>query len=218
MKIPVTGFDPSLTHWGIAEGQLDLVTGELTEVLLTLIEPVKETKKQVRQNSIDLSVSEQLATIAIKAAQSAKVVFVEPPVGSQSARAMASYGVCMGILGSLRALGVPLIEVTATEVKLAFTSLKNASKPQMVRAGVGLYPDLDWPRYTQNGKGYKKGEIMPKAEHVADAIAAIHAGVNTPLFQQLMRLYITPEPSPNTPMARRQGNGGQHHADQSHPS
>ena len=94
---------------------------------------------------------------------------------------MASYGVCVGILGAIRASGVPLIEVTATEVKKTFTGDKNATKQLMIDTAVNLYPDANFPRW--------RGEIVSKAEHVADAIAAIHAGVNTSTFENLMRLF-----------------------------
>lgn len=181
MKITVVGMDPSLTNWGIAESILDLTTGYLETPSLTLVEPEKLKGKQVRQNSTDLFVAEQLAAQAVAAATRAKAVFVECPVGSQSARAMASYGVCVGILGAIRASGVPLIEVTPSEVKLAFTGDKNATKQQMIEKAVALYPEARFPMF--------RGAIANKAEHVADAIAAIHAGANTPTFQNLMRLF-----------------------------
>jgi Holliday junction resolvasome RuvABC endonuclease subunit len=180
MKIPVVGFDPSMTHWGIAQGELDLTTGFLDTPHLSTLEPEKLAHKQVRQNSTDLFVGEQLAKGALAAARAAKVVFVEVPVGSQSARSMASYGMCVGILSTIRAEGIPLIEVTADESKLALTGIKNASKKQMIDKAVTLYPEANFPR--------QRGRVINGAEHVADAIAAIHAGVNTPLFQQLMRL------------------------------
>lgn len=181
MKIPVVGMDPSLTNWGIAEAELDLTTGLLDLPSLTLVEPEKLTGKQVRQNSTDIFVAEQLGKAAMEAARRAKAVFVECPVGSKSARAMASYGVCVGILGSIRAEGIPLIEVTATEVKVAFTGDKNATKQQMIEAALAFYPEAEFPQ--------QRGRVVAKAEHLADALAAIHAGVNTPLFRNLMRLY-----------------------------
>ena len=113
MKIPVVGFDPSLRNWGIARGTLDLDTGYLEDLNLTVVRPKEMTGKQVRQNSNDLHIASQLCEEAILAARQAKVIFVEPPVGSQSARAMASYGICLGILGAIKALGNHLIEVTA---------------------------------------------------------------------------------------------------------
>lgn len=182
MRIPVVGFDPSLRNWGIAASELDLTTGYLDTPRLSLIHVKDEAGKQVRKNSKDLHLAEQLARAVLVEARKAKVVFVEVPVGSQSARAMASYGVCIGVLGALRAENIPLIEVSPTEVKLAFTGNRNATKEEMIREAVSLYPGANFPRHA--------GQInMSKAEHVADAIAAIHAGAVTPMFQNLMRLF-----------------------------
>lgn len=181
MKIPVCGIDPSLRNWGIAEALLDLETGYLDTPFLTLVETIDPTGKDVRQNSKDLDLACQIGIKTIPIARKAKAIFVEVPVGSQSARAMASYGVCVGILGSLKALGIPLIEVTPLEVKKTFTGDKTATKQLMIDTAVNLYPDANWPR--------QKTRILAKSEHLADAIATIHAGVQTPMFQNLMRLF-----------------------------
>ena len=180
MLIPVCGLDPSLRNWGIAEAMLDLNTGELSTPVLSLVQTTDPTGKQVRQNSKDLSLAEQLAMMVMPAVRRAKAIFVEVPVGSQSARAMASYGICVGILGAVKAEGIPIIEVTPMEVKKGFTGDKNATKDQMIQMAVSLYPDANFPRH--------KGKVCNKAEHVSDAIAAIHAGVNTPEFQNIMRI------------------------------
>lgn len=181
MKIPVVGFDPSLRNWGIAESFLDLQTGYLDTPVLSLVQPKDMEGKQVRQNSSDIFLAEQLAGPIFEVAKKAKVIFVEVPVGSQSARAMASYGICLGILGAVKALEIPLIEVTPAEVKKCFTGDKLASKEKMIAKAVQLYPDANFPMHRK--------EISGKAEHVADAIAAIHAGVQTSVFQNLMRLF-----------------------------
>ena len=180
MKNPVLGMDPSLRHWGLAETELDLDSGVITTPIITIIEPIEEKSKQVRQNSKDLQATEGLAKIIFPAARKAKAIFVEVPGGSQSARAMASYGVCVGILGALRAEGIQIIEVTANECKLALSGIKNATKQQMIDAAVSAYPDANWPTH--------RGSITNKAEHGADALSAIYAGVNTPMFQNLMRI------------------------------
>lgn len=181
MKIPVVGMDPSLRNWGLAEAELCLQTGVLTTPRLSLVQTKDLQGKQVRQNSSDLYLAEQLAEFALASAKRSKAVFVEVPVGSQSARAMASYGVCVGVLGAIRAVGIPLIEVTATESKLVFTGNRNATKREMIDRAVKLYPEANFPT--------SRGKVVDKAEHLADAIAAIHSGVRTPLFQNLMRLY-----------------------------
>lgn len=180
MKIKVVGFDPSLKGWGIAVGTLDLDTGIMTDVVLSVVDSEPPKTKQVRQNSKDLYTATKLAEASLNAIKDAKAVFVEIPVGSQSARAMASYGVCVGVLGALNALNTSVIEVTATEVKVALTQNKNATKQEMIKAAVDLYPEANFPKHN--------GKITAKAEHVADALGAIHAGVNTPLFQNIMKI------------------------------
>lgn len=183
MQIPVVGFDPSLKNWGIAEAHLDLDTGILTTPKLSLVQPRDDDgKKKVRKNSLDLQRAEELAAGIQSAVTRAKVVFVEVPHGSQSARAMASYGICIGVLGSVRASGVPIIEVSANENKQNFVGSKTATKQQMIETARNYYPHANWPMH-----GGKISEA--KAEHMADAIAAIHSGVQTPMFQNLMRLF-----------------------------
>jgi Holliday junction resolvasome RuvABC endonuclease subunit len=181
MIIPVLGMDPALRNWGLAEATLDLTTGELSTPRLSLVQPKDLEGKQVRQNSSDLHLAEQLAEPVMALARMAKVIFVEVPVGSQSARAMASYGVCVGVLGAVRALGIPLIEVTALETKKIFTGNRNATKREMIDKAFELYPNANFPFHNK--------KIPDKAEHMADAIAAIHSGVRTPTFQNLMRLF-----------------------------
>lgn len=181
MHIPVLGMDPSLKNWGMAEAFLCLQTGVLTTPHLSLVQPMDLEGKQVRVNSNDLHRAEQLADPVMAAVRRAKVIFVEVPVGSQSARAMASYGICVGILGAIRASGIPLIEVTANDTKKTFTGSATATKREMIVKAHELYPDANFPMHN--------GKIPDKAEHMADAIAAIHSGARTPMFQNLMRLF-----------------------------
>jgi hypothetical protein len=94
---------------------------------------------------------------------------------------MASYGICIGVLGAVKALGIPLIEVSPKEVKVAFTNNPNATKLDMINTAINLYPNVDFPKY--------QGKPAAKCEHLADAIASIHAGVRTKVFQSLMHLF-----------------------------
>ena len=187
-KIRVCGFDPSMRNWGMAVADLDLRSGLLDVPTLSIIQPRDEKSKQVRKNSKDLALAKQLFEGAYDTAKSCKVVFVEVPVGSQSARAMASYGVCVGVLGSLAGLGITIIEVSPEENKKALTGIKHASKEAMISAAMAEYPTANWPRQERNGATFKKGDLKAEAEHVADAIGAIHAGCATPMFQSLLKL------------------------------
>lgn len=187
-KIRVCGFDPSMRNWGMAVADLDLGSGLLDVPTLSIIQPRDEKSKQVRKNSKDLALAKQLFEGAYDTAKSCKVVFVEVPVGSQSARAMASYGVCVGVLGSLAGLGITIIEVSPEENKKALTGIKHATKEAMISAAMAEYPTANWPRQERNGATFKKGDLKAEAEHVADAIGAIHAGCATPTFQTLLKL------------------------------
>lgn len=179
--IKLVGMDPSMNNWGLAGGLYNPATGQLSISGLGVTQPALPEGKQTRVNSSDLARAEQLFAGAINAAREAQAVFIEVPVGSQSARAMASYGICVGVLGALRASGIPFFEVTATEVKLAGPGHKTASKTEMINWAMDLHPLADWPLH--NGK-----ISAAKAEHMADAIAAMYAGLKLPAFQQFLSM------------------------------
>lgn len=181
--INVLGFDPSLRNWGIAKGKLLLSsTGKPEHIVIdniSVTQPILPTSKQLRVNSKDLDSANQLYKAAMEALNEAQAVFVEVPVGSQSSRAMASYGICIGVLGALRESGIPFFEVTPTEVKISSVGSKTASKSDMINWAVKYHPEAGWPM--------SRGSIVAgKAEHMADAIAAIHAGIKTQPFQQIL--------------------------------
>lgn len=172
-KIRVVGMDPSLRNWGISTGTLDLQTNDLQIERVSVIQPAPEKGKQVRKNSTDLQAAKQLSEEVLAAIKGAQAIFVEVPVGSQSARAMASYGICVGILGAIRANGIPFFEVTPTEVKVTAVGSKVASKDTMINWAVHRHPEANWPK------------AASKAEHMADATAAIYAGLKTNEFQRI---------------------------------
>ena len=183
-ELLVVGFDPSLRNWGVAVGSLHPVTGHFTLLYLDVIQPVLPEGKSIRQNSLDLEAAKQLYAGAYKYAKYAHAIFVEVPVGSQSARAMAGYAICVGVLGSLRSNGIPFFELNPNQIKQV-TGIKNATKKQMINWAVDLYPDSNWPRYVKKGITFISES---NAEHMADAVAAIHAGCGSNDFKQYLTL------------------------------
>ena len=184
--IRVVGFDPSLRNWGIAKGVLSRSDRSLQVEEVSVVNPVLPTGKQVRQNSLDLESAKQLCKAALDAAKGAQAIFVEVPVGSQSARAMASYGICVGVLGALRATGIPFFEVTPAEVKVAGPGFVNAKKKDMIHWAMTKHPEANWPTYMEHGM-LQVSEA--KAEHMADATAAIYAGLTCNSFQQMLPFF-----------------------------
>lgn len=189
MKLKLLGLDPSLSNFGIAKMTLDLTDRslDLDDLVLVKTEPEqdKKKKKAVRQNSLDLERGRILHDALIEHAQGFQIAVAEVPVGSQSARAMASYGVCIGVLA---ACPIPMIQVTPSEVKMAGFGVKTATKDEMIEWALQTYPAANWLRYAQNGKTYKKGEPSAANEHLADAVAAVHAGILTDQFRQATAL------------------------------
>lgn len=184
----VVGFDPSLRNWGVAKGTL--VAGEspiLTIDSLDVIQPIQSKGKQVRQNSLDLEAAEQLAKAVMTHAEGAQAIFVEVPVGSQNSRASLSCGLCIGVLGALRATGVPFYEVTPTEVKMISAGKKTATKIEMIEWAMMKHPEAPWPMKSEKGV---VSVVAGTAEHMADALAAIYAGIDSKSFKQMLAFLV----------------------------
>lgn len=188
-KINIVGFDPSLRNWGVAKAVLDLDTMkfEVTdlEVIQTDAEQDKKVRKVVRKNSEDLERAKVLQKGCMEAIQDRWLAFVEVPVGSQSSRAMASYGVCIGVLSCI-ANAMPVVQVTPTEVKMAGCGIKTATKEEMIEAMMAKYPNAPWPSKMVKGV---KTPILSKCEHMADAVATIEAGINTDEFRATIAMF-----------------------------
>lgn len=191
--IRVVGFDPSLRHWGAACGVYDTLTSELRITHAEVIEPVIPTGKQVRQNNKDLEAAHQHGTAVLRIVAEAEAIFVEMPVGSQSARAMASYALCVGVLGMLRATGTTFYELTPTEVKKIATGKATATKKEMIDWAVQAHPEAPWPYYKRHGKALISETT---AEHIADAIAAIYAGVDSAQFRAVISILHSKQLTP----------------------
>lgn len=186
--ISVVGFDPSLRNWGVSKGFLTLGDSPILTIdTLAVIQPIQSTGKQVRQNSLDLEAAEQLAKQAMTYAEGAQAIFVEVPVGSQNSRASLGCGLCIGVLGALRATGIPFYEVTPNEVKMIGAGKKTATKKDMINWAMDKHPEAPWPMYTQKGVAMVS---EAKAEHMADATAAIYAGIASKAFKQMLSFLV----------------------------
>ena len=181
----IVGLDPSLNNFGMVRGNLDLHTGVFSILYLVLQETASKTSsnKTVRKNSQDLNRARHLHKGLHAVLMGADMVMVEIPVGSQTARAMASYGICIGLIASINK---PMIQVTPSEVKMAACGSKTASKAEMINWAITTYPSANW--LTKKVKGLVT--YVNKNEHLADAVAAVHAGVLTDEFIQARSLLI----------------------------
>jgi hypothetical protein len=189
-QIVVVGFDPSLRNWGVAKGIYVPIERKLIINHLDVIQPTISEGKSVANNTKDLEAAEQLAIGAWNVMEGVQAVFAEVPHGSQSSRAMASYGVCIGVTGALRTSGVPLYQVSESDVKRATTGNRQAKKEDTIEWAMEKHPEAPWPMQTRLGV---TSVVASRAEHMADAIGAIYAGIASKPFQQAM-LLLTPQP------------------------
>lgn len=178
----VLGIDPSLSNFGLAVGTIDLESDQFYLGELKLQESSASKQKGVRKNSDDLERARSLYKALKVGVNWADIIIVEIPVGSQSARAMCSYGICIGLLASIEK---PLIQVTPAEVKLAATGTKTATKQQMIDWATNKYPSEHW--LTRKVKGVTS--YVAKNEHLADAIAAIEAGLKTDQYKLAKQVF-----------------------------
>lgn len=178
----VLGLDAAFANVGLAFGSIHFESAgfsqriEVEDLELIKTQQNKVDKKVVRKNSDDLRRAREIVT-GIEAAIKDKeidLVCVEVPVGAQSARAAWTLGMVVGILASIRC---PLIEVTPREVKLAVGD-KFAEKQEIIAWATKLHPAAPWPRQRDR-------IITGSAEHLADAVASIYAGVATEEFKRM---------------------------------
>jgi Holliday junction resolvasome RuvABC endonuclease subunit len=181
MKVKLVGIDPSLSNLGVARMVYDTERNELAVETLTLTQTERRVNKVVRQNSDDLRRATELYGAMVLATTDRALAFAEIPSGAQHARAAYSFGMVIGLLASIR---IPLIQVQPQEVKLAAVGTKTASKEEMIEWAVESYPDAPWIR--KQVKGALK--VVDKNEHIADAVAAVHAGVRTDEFKRMLSM------------------------------
>ncbi len=161
------GLDPSLSNFGMVKGSFNGDTFLPEDIKLVT---TSEDSSLQYQNQRDLKRAVQLREAMLQFFDGVDTVYVEMPVGSQSARASVSYGVCVGILASL---GLRLVRVSARDVKIIATNDPKASKQDMINWAYNKYPDLPWITKIRNGTK----SLTNANEHVSDAIGAVLAGL-----------------------------------------
>lgn len=178
--IKVLGIDPALRNFGFCVATVDVENDCIVSIdNLYLSKTEDERGKTVRRNSDDLRRAKEHVKTLKQLSEGVTVAFAEVPVGSQSARAMASYGVCIGVLASCP---IGLFEVTPSEVKQRTVGVKTATKDEMIEWATERFPSAPWLRHN--------GRIKKDNEHLADATAAIVAGLQTKQWQQA-KIFLT---------------------------
>lgn len=178
MKLKIVSLDISMSNLGAAVAEFDTDSNQLKILQCETFNPEISKSKQVRQNSKDVDRGYQLFKALYHVTKMADIVVVELPVGSQSARAMASYGQCTALIGALKMFCPTVIEVLPSEVK-SIVGKKDASKKEVIAWVQTKHPEAPL-------SAYKNQINLTKAEHQADAIVAVHAAMKTDMFKHFL--------------------------------
>lgn len=181
----IAGIDGSLRHFGMAKMALSdngrkRVGAKITPIFditvleLELFNTEKTKNKQVRVSSDDLQNAREIHAAYHAFIEDCDFVFAEIPTGGKSSTAAKSFGLVIGILASTQ---IPLIQVMPLETKKATVGSKTASKADMIAWALKKYPDAPWIR--------QGARVTLANEHLADAVAVAHAGLETAQFAQL---------------------------------
>ncbi len=170
MKLRVVGLDPSLRNLGIAKGFYDTETKKLTIDFCITVSP-KVPKGSMRVGTRDILRVRHLLDALATHIKEADIVIAEIPIGSQSASAMKSYAVCIALMAVAQKIMGKLVEVTPQQVK-AIVGNPKASKADVIQWVQQHHPEAPLERYRDSINA-------AKAEHQADAVVAIHAGLKT---------------------------------------
>lgn len=177
MKVNIVGIDPAVRNFGYAKSVYDTDNNLLRMTGLALVTTEKDSHKGVRANSDDFRRAQHHHRSLVNHCKGMNMACVELPSGTQSFRGAMSNGMVLGIVA---ACPIVIIQVMPMEVKLAAVGHKQAAKEEMIEWAMEKYPDLPWLTTK------RKGVIVPVAanEHLADAVATIHAGILTEQFAQ----------------------------------
>ena len=186
-EIKVLGLDPAVKNFGIVRGSINLDDLRVVITCTRLIQTEKAAGKTVRKSSDDLRRAREIAFFLSEEIEVYGVRFIisEIPSGAQSARAAFLLGAALGLVASVR---VPIIQVNPIQTKMVSVGRKDATKQEIIAWAAERHPHLPWLLYDRDTKNHKKGDLHDDNEHVADAIAATYAGVQTDEFKQAIAI------------------------------
>jgi len=204
MRIQALGIDPAFANVGFARVLVEWKPGDQNPSIhvlgFCLVQTKGESKtKQVRKSSDDLRRAQELYRAMTEQTKGISLAFAEIPSGAQSAAAAKALGIALGVMACCP---VALIQVSPGEVKRVVSGSRvvKTSKDQMIKWAMSKWPAAPWLRLGNK----PDGRILASNEHLADAMAIITAGLQTPEFQQLRSIHnALPDPHDQRPAPNR---------------
>lgn len=156
----ILGIDPSLRNWGLAVMELDK---ELT-ILKTHTIRTNKIPKHKSVAVTDVNTAKFILDELKDYLEGIDAICIELPLGSQTSTAMKSYGLCIGLVGYIATLGIPVIYKNPFDIKKVIGK-RDTTKEEII----------DWVNTNHPNKLSKYKTV---AEHQADAVLAVYASLN----------------------------------------
>lgn len=172
----IAGIDPSLRNTGIAIGELDTKTWALKITGLHLIK-TKPSKNARTPSEDTLWRCNEIHHVLHQHTTGCQLVFAELPTGGSTKQTAFALGAAF--VAALVGLQATVVSVTPSDVKhaaLDHLPSKQRNKAAMVAWAMQAHPEAPWPTYEREGVAYPVTDTN-HLEHLADAIAAIYAGI-----------------------------------------
>jgi len=170
--------DPSLRNWAVVSATLidNVLKIHTTTIIKTANHPIKSTKQSVS----DINAASLLYKSLLPYIKEADVICIEVPHGSQSSRAMASYAICVSLIGALQHTNPNMVYVSANDVKKVVRTDKDhkPTKKEVIQWVRDKHPEAPLPNTLS-------------AEHPCDAIVAIYAAMETKQFKEYINANST---------------------------
>ena len=181
--ILVVGIDAALANLGLVKATVDPYSLEVLDIIaLKLVSTEKMQENGVRVSADRMRRGREILQEMRVFCYGSRIAIAEVPEGSQSAAASMALGIATGLLC---ACPLPLVDVSPYDVKKASVGKATASKEEMRQWAYGKFPNAPWLN--------QKGRKTQANEHLADALAAVYAGVRTQLFKGYAGLYSAEE-------------------------
>lgn len=196
MKLNLVGLDPSLSNWGVSLATYNTQTQHL-DIHSGFVIKTRPSKTKQSKNKQDLERALQLYQGLFTVISKATVWTAELPTGSQSSRAMTSYGICLGVVASLKTHNPSLITFNPLDVKKQVGSF-SASKDEVIAWVLANYPNVKtWLPKAKN-----------QAEHICDSIVVLHLLINHPKFKEFVMKIVLDKTELETLVADELSNQG----------
>jgi crossover junction endodeoxyribonuclease RuvC len=174
----VLGIDSGLAACGLAAVRLLPAGEQLVEIQVFTSKP-SDRKVGVRAADDVARRARELAVVMGLALEQYRPVAlaIESPSWPRNAGSAAKMGIAFGVaFGMAERFGLPLVQATPMDVKLAVTGRKTASKDEVILAVETRFPGIEWPRQTTLW------------EHGADAVGVVLACLNSEPLRMARRL------------------------------